>query len=86
MSRHRASTTPSRFVIEQGMVLLCLSKALEKSGTADGARVEEIRQLTQLQMDKIKQAAAQVRIKFGLAKHLNFLRSPEQLCRPCTLN
>ncbi|BDA42067.1 hypothetical protein COCOBI_02-8680 [Coccomyxa sp. Obi] len=36
-----------------------MKKALEKSGTADGARVEEIRQLTQLQMDKIKQAAAQ---------------------------
>lgn len=35
------------------------AQALAKTGTADGARVEEMRQLTQLQLDKIKQAAAQ---------------------------
>ncbi|KAK9909759.1 hypothetical protein WJX75_007058 [Coccomyxa subellipsoidea] len=36
-----------------------MKQALAKTGTADRARVEEMRQLTQLQLDKIKQAAAQ---------------------------
>jgi hypothetical protein len=36
----------------------CLQR-LEKNGTADEARIEEMRRLSQMQMEKIKQAAEQ---------------------------
>lgn len=39
-------------------VKLCV-QALEKSGTADGTRIEEIRQATQVQLEKIRQTAEQ---------------------------
>ena len=39
-------------------VKLCV-QALEKSGTADSARIEEIRQATQVQLEKIRQTAEQ---------------------------
>ena len=39
-------------------VKLC-AQALEKSGTADGTRIEEIRQATQVQLEKIRQTAEQ---------------------------
>ena len=48
-----------RSTISSEVLGVTQAQALAKTGTADGARVEEMRQLTQLQLDKIKQAAAQ---------------------------
>lgn len=43
------------------MTLHVCSQALQTSGTADDSRIEEIRQATQVQLEKIRQTAEQSR-------------------------
>ena len=42
-------------------MLNCVPQALQASGTADDSRIEEIRQATQMQLEKIRQTAEQSR-------------------------